>query len=83
MGHECDKRSTCDFQMCDYDHASLKKGGDPELARVFRLGMLLNGVDLSPSMCMTSSAHSMEDVDKTAAAFDATISQMKRNRIIK
>lgn len=80
--HECDKRPNCDFQMCDYDYAKLKTGGDPALARSFRLGMLLNGIDMSPSLTLTSSAHSMEDVDKTAAAFDATIAQMKREKII-
>ncbi|MFC1713093.1 aspartate aminotransferase family protein [Candidatus Poribacteria bacterium] len=82
-GNDCDKRPSCDFQMCEYDHARLKTGGDPALGPSFRLGMLLNGVDMSPSIAMTSSAHSMEDVDKTAAAFDATIVQMKREKIIK
>lgn len=81
-GHECDKRPTCDFQMCDYDHARLKTGGDPMLGRNFRIGMLLNGVDITPSIGMTSSAHSMEDADKTAAAFDATIVKMKKEKII-
>ena len=60
----------------------LKEGGGPALAHSFRRGMLLNGVDMSLSIGMTSSAHSMEDVDKTAAAFDATIAQMKREKII-
>ena len=82
-GHDCDKRVLCDFQMCDYDHARLKSGGDPALGRIFRLGMLINGVDISPSIGMTSSAHTMEDVDKTVAAFDATITGMKREKIIK
>lgn len=82
-GHECDKRPSCDFQMCDYDHALLKTGGDPVLGRNFRIGMLVNGIDMSPTIGMTSSAHSMEDVDKTAMAFDATIVQMKKEKIIK
>lgn len=82
-GHECDKRPSCDFQMCDYDHALLKTGGDPVLGRNFRIGMLVNGIDMSPTIGMTSSAHSMEDVDKTAMAFDATITQMKKEKIIK
>ena len=81
-GHDCDRRARCDFQMCEYDHARLKSGGDPALGRIFRLGMLINGVDISPSIGMTSSAHSMEDMDKTAAAFDATITRMKKEKII-
>jgi glutamate-1-semialdehyde 2,1-aminomutase len=81
-GHDCDRRSICDFQMCEYDHAQLKGGGDSALGRIFRLGMLINGIDVSPSIGMTSSAHSMEDVDKTVAAFDATIKQMRKEKII-
>ena len=69
--------------MCDYDHARLKKGSDPEVERNFRRGMILNGIDMSPSLTLTSSAHSMEDVDRTLAAFDATIVQMKKERLIK
>ena len=83
MGHECDKRSRCDFQMCDYDHAKLKVGGNPALAKSFRRNMILNGIDGSLSIGMTSSAHSLEDVEKTAAAFDATIIQMKKEKLIK
>jgi len=82
MDHECNKRPSCDFQMCDYDHAKLKTGGSPELAKGFRLGMLLNGIDISPSIGMTSSAHSAEDVEKTVDAFDNTITQMKKEKII-
>lgn len=81
-GHDCDRRSTCDFHMCDYDHARLKGGGNPSLGRIFRLGMLINGIDVSPSIGMTSSAHSMEDVDKTVAAFDATIKQMRKEKLM-
>lgn len=82
-GHDCDKRAACDFQMCEYDPAVLKVGGDPALGQSFRIGMLLNGIDMPPSIGMTSSAHSMEDVDKTAEAFDATITMMKKDGIIK
>jgi len=81
--NDCEKRDSCDFETCDFDHARLKTGGDPELSRILRIGMLLNGVDMSTSLTLTSSAHSMEDVDKTVAAFDATIAQMKKEKIIK
>lgn len=81
-GHQCEKRCKCNFQLCDYDPARLKEGGDPKLDRAFRLGMLLRGIDISSSIAMTSSAHSMEDVDKTASAFDATIAQMKKEKVI-
>lgn len=82
-GHECDKRASCGFQMCEYSPAELKGGGDPILGRHFRLGMILNGIDISPSIGMTSSAHSMDDVEKTISAFDATITQMKKEKLIK
>ncbi len=81
--HECNKRVNCDFQACDYDYTRLKTGGDPELGRMLRIGMLLNGVDMSLSLTLTSSAHSMEDVDKTVAAFDSTLAQMKKEKVIK
>ena len=82
-GHDCDKRPICDFDMCDYNHAKLKTGGDPALEKSFRRGMLLNGIDMSPSLLLTSSAHSMADVDRTVTAFDTTITQMKKEKVIK
>jgi glutamate-1-semialdehyde 2,1-aminomutase len=84
IDRDCDKKSTCDFQMCNYDHAKLKTGGDPDLAKKFRIGMLSNGIDMPTlSICMTSSAHTMDDVDKTLKAFDKTITQMKSEKLIK
>ena len=82
-GRECDKKLTCDFQMCEHDHALMKSGGDSELGRIFRIGMLINGIDITPSIGMTSSAHSLDDVEKTVRAFDATIAQMKKEKVIK
>ena len=81
-GHDCQKRGKCDYEMCDYDPESLKSGGGSNLEKNFRMGMLLRGIDLSPSIAMTSSAHSMEDIDKTVAAFDETIKQMKEEKLI-
>ena len=81
-GRECDRRPKCDSQRFDYDYSQLKKGGDPTLAQSFRRGMLVNGIDISPSIAMTSSAHSLEDVDRTVSAFEATIIQMRRERTI-
>lgn len=81
-GHGCDKRPSCDFQICDYDYARLKAGGDPLVEQNFRRGMILHGVDISPSLALTSSAHSMEDVGKTVEAFDKTIKLMKKDKVI-
>ncbi|MBD3181698.1 aminotransferase class III-fold pyridoxal phosphate-dependent enzyme [Candidatus Poribacteria bacterium] len=81
-GHECKKRGECDYQNCDYGHAFQKTGGDPELGRLFRLGMLINGIDISPSLALTSSAHTKEDVEKTINAFDDTLSRIKAGSLL-
>jgi glutamate-1-semialdehyde aminotransferase len=45
--------------------------------------MLNHGIDMMTSFALTSSAHTEEDVDKTAKALDATISMMKKEKVIK
>jgi len=71
--HDCPKRGRCDYGRCDYDYHKLKAAGDPGLAHDFRCAMILHGVDLPRFSGMTSSAHTAADVEKTAAAFDATL----------
>ncbi len=69
-------------EMWKYDHAKLK-GGDTILEQNLRCSLLMHGIDMMPSFSITSSAHSEEDVMKTALAFDASINLLKRHKIIK
>lgn len=75
---------TCSNQSGDDIHSPqgvsndvLKNGSSPRLAQILHLGMQLSGVDLFHGGGLLSSAHSAEDIDKTIAAFDTTISRMK------
>ena len=83
MDYEGERKPGFESEMWKYDHAKLKKGGDPELEKNFRCDMLNHGIDMMPSFALTSSAHTEEDVDKTAKALDATISMLKKEKIIK
>ena len=78
----CPKRGSCDFSFCDYDHVKLRTLGSPEMAANFRYGMILNGVDLPGLYGLTSSVHTEEDVEITAAALDETISLLKEDGLV-
>lgn len=56
----------------------LKGGIRPELVHKIRAGLLLHGIDIAgwPGG-VVSAAHTAEDVDRTTAAFDATITMLK------
>ena len=82
INHECPKRGVCDYEICDYDHLKLKGSMKPEWLQTLRCGMILNGVDLfTGSAGLISSVHTEEDLERTKAAFDTTIRQMKKEGI--
>ncbi|MBI4550834.1 MAG: aminotransferase class III-fold pyridoxal phosphate-dependent enzyme [Candidatus Latescibacteria bacterium] len=56
--------------------------GDLDLIYALRGGMLLNGVDLPGVDGLTSSAHTADDVEQTAAAFDATLTMLMHEGIL-
>jgi len=79
INHDCPKRGACDYEICDYDYLKLKGGMKPEWIQKLRCGVILEGVDLwSGSAGLTSCVHTEEDIERTAAAFDTTIRQMKK-----
>ncbi|MGB9752851.1 aspartate aminotransferase family protein [Roseiflexus castenholzii] len=52
----------------------LKRGGDPRLVQLLRLGMINHGVDLMRGRSgFVSAAHTPDDIDATIAAFAATL----------
>lgn len=52
----------------------LKRGGDPRLGQLLRLGMINHGVDLMRGRSgFVSAAHTPDDIDATIAAFAATL----------
>lgn len=56
----------------------LKIGAEKNLARLFQLSMLLEGVDIFHLGGLVSSAHTDEDIEKTVRAFEATIKRLKK-----
>ena len=54
----------------------LKNGTTGRLAQALQLGMINEGVDLFHGGGLLSIAHTPDDIDKTIAAFDATIGRM-------
>ncbi len=78
--YEEDQKVPFDPENFQYDYRKLK-GGNPQLFHAFRCAMLLHGVDVTTTT-LTSSAHTLEDVDKTATAFDRTIALLKEDGLI-
>lgn len=56
----------------------LKTGAEKNLARLFQLSMLLEGVDIFHLGGLVSSAHTDEDIEKTIKAFEITIDRLKK-----
>ncbi|HGE72683.1 TPA: aspartate aminotransferase family protein [Candidatus Poribacteria bacterium] len=83
MDYDGDRKSGFENEIWRIDHAKLKKSADPVLEANFRCAMLINGVDIMPSFALTSSAHTEEDVEKTARAFDSAIDMLKKEGILK
>jgi glutamate-1-semialdehyde 2,1-aminomutase len=59
--------------------AELKRGGDPRLLKLLRLGLNNHGVDLMRGRSgFLSAAHTAEDIAATVAAFAATLDEIAR-----
>jgi glutamate-1-semialdehyde 2,1-aminomutase len=78
----CDGPNAAEEVMAGaYDPGRLK-GGDPHLARKFVSAMALNGVHFYGLKGLTSSAHTEEDLDLTARAFDRSLDMLHRERMV-
>lgn len=76
LGETCTNTEDDIRRPMGIDLSGAKAGGKSSLAVTASQGMLLNGVDLFGGGGLTSVAHTDEDVDRTIAAFDATIGRM-------
>ncbi|MFQ6043157.1 MAG: aspartate aminotransferase family protein, partial [Candidatus Poribacteria bacterium] len=79
LGHDLPDAKAQDFDPYRYDYQKLKGANDPILTQNLRCGMLLNGVDATGGGGMAMAAHTEKDIEKTVAAFDRTITWMKRD----
>lgn len=61
----------------------LKTGAEKNLARLFQLSMLVEGVDLFHLGGLVSSAHTDEDVERTVKAFEITVQRLRREGVLK
>ncbi len=82
IGHDVHGLRAADFNPYDWDYRQLKGGGNPELTKNLRCGLLLNGIDIAGNGGMTMTAHTEADVQQTIAAFDQTIEWMKADGLI-
>lgn len=57
---------------------SLARRGNLKLIHALRQGFLLNGVDMVGVDGLTSSVHTVGDIERTATAFDATLTMLRR-----
>ena len=80
VGHG-DRVKARDFDPYKWDYRKLTARGNRQLWATFRLGMLVNGVDLSLSSA-TMAAHSAEDIQKTLVAFEQTLAWMRSEQLI-
>lgn len=56
----------------------LKTGAGKNLARIFQLSMLIEGVDIFHLGGLVSSSHTDEDIEKTVKAFEVTVERLKK-----
>jgi glutamate-1-semialdehyde 2,1-aminomutase len=61
----------------------LKIGMEKNLARLFQLSMLVEGVDIFHLGGLVSSAHTDEDVERTVKAFEVTIQRLRKEGVLK
>jgi glutamate-1-semialdehyde 2,1-aminomutase len=61
----------------------LKTGGEKNLARLFQLSMLVEGIDLFHLGGLVSSVHTEEDVEKTVRAFEVTVQRLRKEGVLK
>jgi glutamate-1-semialdehyde 2,1-aminomutase len=80
LGQTCGNQTGGDIHIPEgVDPQNLKAGMASDLNYCLNMGMLNHGVDFFHAGGLLSSAHSDDDVDKTVAAFEATVSQMKED----
>ena len=61
---------------------TLARRGNLNIIHALRQGWLVNGVDTMGVDALTSSAHTIEDIEQTASAFDATLTALRQDDII-
>jgi glutamate-1-semialdehyde 2,1-aminomutase len=72
-----------DFIPFGGDYLKLDRKFDAALSHAFRCALLLGGVDWMGWHGSTSSAHSDDDVDRTAAAFADAIDLLRGDGLIR
>lgn len=82
VGHGARGMRTEDFNPGEWDYHILKEGGDKELLKNLRCGLLLNGIDISEAGGMTMTSHTEADVQKTSTAFHQTVEWMKADGLL-
>lgn len=70
------------FKIVPAGTAAADRRGDASLLHALRQAMLLNGIDFMGVDGLTSAVHTIEDVERTAEAFDGAISLLKHDGII-
>ncbi|AFY40093.1 Glutamate-1-semialdehyde 2,1-aminomutase [[Leptolyngbya] sp. PCC 7376] len=81
IGHGLKGLKTADFNPHTLDYRKLMYRGNPYLRQYLRLGLLLNGIDISLSSVIMA-AHSTKDIDQTVTAFSQTIAWLKTENLI-
>ena len=82
VGHGARGMRTADFNPDEWDYRDLKEGGDKDLLKNLRCGLLLNGIDISEAGGMTMASHTESDVQKTSAALNQTVEWMKADGLL-
>ncbi len=78
LGTRCSNMTSGDLHIPEgVDPQELKTGSPAALGHALHLSMVNQGVDLFHGGGLLSSAHSDADINKTVAAFDVSVKQMK------
>lgn len=76
-GYEGPRPDSDDFIPYGGNFQRLNVAKNKQLFFQFRCGLLLNGVDLPGSHCMTTAAHTEEDVNRTVEAVGKTLEMLQ------
>jgi glutamate-1-semialdehyde 2,1-aminomutase len=72
----------CDHTWCRLAPAEIRPGLTAQLQEALKLGMLNHGVDLLGRTAIVSSAHTSSDIERTVAAFEATVQDMAAEGLV-
>lgn len=72
-----------DPELCAASHTALREGKEPRYTAPFKRALLNQGVDAIGGMFVVSAVHTGEHIDRTAAAVEDALNQMRMDEVLR